>query len=279
MTPMRPAVADEADGAPPAIAIERLTRAFGDHLAVRDVSLAIRRGEIFGLIGPNGAGKSTLVKMLTTMLPPTSGTARVAGFDIARQAQEVRRHIGYVPQLLSADGALTAYENLLLSARLYLIPRREREARIGAALRVMGLEEAKDRLVQTFSGGMIRRLEIAQSMLHDPAVLFMDEPTVGLDPVARHSVWDRVRALRERLETTMLLTTHLMDEADALCDRLGVLHAGVLEKVGSPAELKASVGPQATLDDVFAAITGGEIASEGSYRDVRAERRAERTHG
>jgi ABC-2 type transport system ATP-binding protein len=279
MTPVRPAVANEADGAPPAIAIERLTRAFGDHLAVRDVSLAVRRGEIFGLIGPNGAGKSTLVKMLTTMLPPTSGTARVAGFDIARQAQEVRRHIGYVPQLLSADGALTAYENLLLSARLYLIPRRERAARIGAVLREMGLEEAKDRLVQTFSGGMIRRLEIAQSMLHDPAVLFMDEPTVGLDPVARHSVWDRVRALRERLGATMLVTTHLMDEADALCDRLGVLHAGVLEAVGSPAELKASVGPQATLDDVFAAITGGEIASEGSYRDVGAERRAERVHG
>jgi ABC-2 type transport system ATP-binding protein len=274
-----PAASDPPPSSPPAIAVDRLTRAFGDRVVVRDVSFAVRPGEIFGLIGPNGAGKSTLVKMLTTMLPPTSGGARIAGFDIVRDAKEVRRRIGYVPQLLSADGALTAYENLLLSARLYLIPRREREARIDAALREMELEDAKDRLVQTYSGGMIRRLEIAQSMLHNPAVLFMDEPTVGLDPLARHGVWDRVRSLRERFGTTMLLTTHLMDEADVLCDRIGVLHAGVLEAVGTPAELKARVGPEATLDDVFAAIAGGQIADEGSFRSVRAERRAERAHG
>ncbi len=275
MTPTPQAIVDDTAPVRPAIAVERLTRAFGDRVVVRDVSFAVRPGEIFGLIGPNGAGKSTLVKMLTTMLPPTSGGARIDGLDIVRDAQKVRGRIGYVPQLLSADGALTGYENLLLSARLYLIPRREREARIDAALREMGLEEAKDRLVQTYSGGMIRRLEIAQSMLHNPAVLFMDEPTVGLDPVARHSVWDRVRDLRERFGTTMLLTTHLMDEADALCDRIGVLHAGVLEAVGTPAELKARVGPQATLDDVFIAITGGQIADEGSYpqRSRRATRR------
>ncbi len=270
-----------ADDAPvgPAIAVERLTRAFGDRVVLREVTFAVRPGEIFGLIGPNGAGKSTLVKMLTTMLPPTSGAARIDGFDVVRDAQEVRGRIGYVPQLLSADGALTGYENLLLSARLYLIPRGEREARIDAALREMELEEAKDRLVQTYSGGMIRRLEIAQSMLHNPAVLFMDEPTVGLDPVARHSVWERVRGLRQRFGTTMLLTTHLMDEADALCDRIGVLHAGALEAVGTPAELKARVGPQATLDDVFAAIAGGQIADEGSFRSVLEGRRAERAHG
>ncbi|MGD0641480.1 MAG: ATP-binding cassette domain-containing protein [Roseiarcus sp.] len=279
MTSSQQAIVDDPAPVPPAIAVERLTRAFGDRVVVREVSFAVRPGEIFGLIGPNGAGKSTVVKMLTTMLPPTSGGGRIAGFDIVREAKEVRGRIGYVPQLLSADGALTAYENLLLSARLYLIPRREREARIDAALREMELDEAKDRLVQTFSGGMIRRLEIAQSMLHNPAVLFMDEPTVGLDPVARHSVWDRVRSLRERFGTTMLLTTHLMDEADVLCDRIGVLHAGVLEAVGTPAELKARVGPQATLDDVFAAIAGGQIADEGSFRSVRAERRAERAHG
>ena len=281
MPPTAPARSDNRTPGqvPPAIAVERLTRAFGDRIVVSEVSFAVRPREIFGLIGPNGAGKSTMVKMLTTLLPPTSGGARVAGFDIDHEAQKVRAHIGYVPQLLSADGALTAYENLLLSARLYLIPRREREARIAMALRDMGLEEAKDRLVQTFSGGMIRRLEIAQSMLHNPAVLFMDEPTVGLDPVARHSVWDRVHALRGRFGTTMLLTTHLMDEADALCERIGVLHAGVLEAIGTPAELKASVGPQATLDDVFIAITGGQIADEGSYRSVREERRAERSHG
>jgi len=263
----------------PAIKVDGLTRAFGDHVVVRAVSFEVKAGEIFGLIGPNGAGKSTLVKMLTTMLPPTSGVARVAGLDIVRDAKRVRSRIGYVPQLLSADGALTAYENLLLSARLYLIPRRERETRIAAALREMGLDEARDRLVQTFSGGMIRRLEIAQSLLHRPAVLFMDEPTVGLDPVARHTVWDSVRELRARLGATMLLTTHLMDEADSLCDRIGVLHDGVLEAVGAPADLKARIGPQATLDDVFIAITGGQIASEGSYRNVRQDRRSERAHG
>ena len=264
---------------PPAIETIGLTRVFGDHVAVSNVAFSVRRGEIFGLIGPNGAGKSTLVKMLTTMLAPTSGRARVAGFDVAAESRKVRVHIGYVPQLLSADGALTAYENLLLSARLYLVPRREREARIAEALREIGLGEAAHRLVQTFSGGMIRRLEIAQSMLHRPQVLFMDEPTVGLDPVARHGVWDLVRNLREQFGATVLITTHLMDEADALCDRIGVLHAGVLEAVGTPSELKARVGRQATLDDVFAAITGGQIADEGSYRSVREGRRAERAHG
>ncbi len=279
MTPTRQAIVDDTAPVRPAIAAERLTRAFGDRVVVRDISFTVRPGEIFGLIGPNGAGKSTLVKMLTTMLPPTSGRARIDGLDIVDDAPKVRGRIGYVPQLLSADGALTGYENLLLSARLYLIPRREREARIEAALREMELEDAKDRLVQTYSGGMIRRLEIAQSMLHNPAVMFMDEPTVGLDPVARHSVWDRVRSLRERLGMTILLTTHLMDEADVLCDRIGVLHAGVLEAVGTPAELKARVGPQATLDDVFAAIAGGQIADEGSFRSVREGRRAERARG
>jgi ABC-2 type transport system ATP-binding protein len=264
---------------PQVIEADHLTRAFGDRVVVNDVSFTVGSGEIFGLIGPNGAGKSTLVKILTTMLPPTSGHGRVAGFDIVSDAQQVRRRIGYVPQLLSADGALTAYENLLLSARLYLVPRRERDARIHRALETMGLTDASQRLVQTFSGGMIRRLEIAQSMLHDPAVLFMDEPTVGLDPIARHSVWDHVRDLRDRFGTTMLMTTHLMDEADALCDRIGVLRAGKLEEVGTPVELKAFVGPQATLDDVFAAITGAEIAGEGSYRNVREGRSAESAHG
>jgi ABC-2 type transport system ATP-binding protein len=263
----------------PAIETFGLTRAFGDHVVVREVTFSVERGETFGLIGPNGAGKSTLIKMLTSMLPPTSGAARIAGFDLATQSRKVRAHIGYVPQLLSADGALTAYENLLLSARLYLVPRREREARIADALREMGLTEAANQLVQTFSGGMIRRLEIAQGMINRPSVLFMDEPTVGLDPVARHSVWDLVSTLRDRFGTTMLVTTHLMDEADALCDRIGVLRAGVLEAVGTPSELKARIGPQATLDDVFAAITGEEFAAEGSYRRVRAERRAEQAHG
>jgi len=263
---------------PLAVETQALTKTFGRFTAVDAIDLAVETGEIFGLIGPNGAGKSTLIKMLTTLLPPTSGRATVAGYDVARDPAAVRAHVGYVPQLLSSDGALTAYENLLLSARLYLIPRAERDARIRAALDLMGLTRSADSLVQGFSGGMIRRLEIAQSMLHHPSVLFMDEPTVGLDPVARRSVWQHVRELPERFGTTILVTTHLMDEADELCQRIGILHAGRLEEVGTPAELKARLGPGATLDDVFVHITGAEIQAGGHYADVRQTRRSIQSH-
>jgi len=249
-----------------------LTKKFGALTAVDAISLVVPCGVIFGLIGPNGAGKSTLIKMLTTLLPPSSGRAIVAGFDIFRDPQRVRSHIGYVPQLLSADGALTGYENLLLSARLYLIPRAERHARILSALAMMDLAPAKDRLVQGYSGGMIRRLEIAQAMIHEPAVLFMDEPTVGLDPTARRIVWDHVRKLRTQMGTTILLTTHLMEEADELCDSIGVLHEGRLAATGTPQELKDKIGPHATLDDVFVQMTGTEIQFGGSSRDVRQAR-------
>jgi len=205
------------------------------------------------LIGPNGAGKSTLIKMLTTLLPPTSGHATVGGFDLVAAPRKVRRNIGYVPQLLSSDGALTGYENLLLSARLYGLPRRERTHRIEQALATMGLTEAAHHLVGRYSGGMIRRLEIAQSMLHHPAVLFMDEPTVGLDPAARETVWDHVVELRRTFHTTMMVTTHYMEEAEELCDRIALIAHGRIVAVGSPVELKAAVGPNATLDDVFTA--------------------------
>jgi ABC-2 type transport system ATP-binding protein len=256
-----------------------LTRRFGAMVAVDAASFSVRRAEIFGLIGPNGAGKSTLIKMLTTLLPPSSGSASVAGFDIATRPAEVRRRIGYMPQLLSADGELTGYENLLLSARLYLLPRAERAARIDEALAMLGLGEARDRLVRTYSGGMIRRLEIAQCTLHRPRLIFMDEPTIGLDPTGRHVVWEHVRTLRERLGTAILLTTHQMEEADALCDRIGVLCAGKLVAVGSPEALKRSVGPEATLDDVFQALTGTALSTRGEYADVRQERRGVREHG
>jgi ABC-2 type transport system ATP-binding protein len=216
--------------------------------------------------------------MLTTMLPPTAGRAVIAGFDVVREPHRVRARIGYVPQLLSADGALTGYENLLFSARLYLVPRHQREARIRQALQRMGLEDAADRLVQAYSGGMIRRLEIAQSMIHEPPVLFMDEPTVGLDPVARRVVWDHVRQLKATLGTTIIMTTHLMEEADETCDRIGVLHAGKLEELGTPQELKARLGPGATLNDVFTSITGAEIDAGGTFRDVRQTRRGLQSH-
>jgi ABC-2 type transport system ATP-binding protein len=264
--------------AEPAIATEALTRRFGDLIAVAGVSMAVSHGEIFGLIGPNGAGKSTLIKMLTTLLPPSSGTARVAGFDVVEQAAEVRRRIGYVPQLLSADQSLTGFENMLLSARLYAIPRRERGQRIAEALDAMNLTEAAGRLVHNYSGGMIRALEIAQSMLHRPKVLMMDEPTVGLDPMARRVVRERVRALREALGMTMLITTHDMVEADELCDRIALMHSGRIEVTGSPEELKKQVEPGATLDDVFAHFVGVEIQPGGAYREAQRARQSIREH-
>jgi ABC-2 type transport system ATP-binding protein len=256
-----------------------LTRKFGDITAVDEVTLTIGRGEIFGLIGPNGAGKSTLVKMLTTLLPPSSGSATVAGYDVVRNAAEVRRNIGYVPQLLSADGSLTGYENMLLSARLYGIPRQEREERIARALARMGLSDAAGRLAGQYSGGMIRRLEIAQSLLHRPAVLFLDEPTVGLDPAARETVWERVVDLRDRFKRTMVVTSHHMDEIEEFCDRIALIDHGRVVIVGTPKELKDHVGAGATLDDVFIRLVGASKETEGSYDEVRRARRAAREHG
>jgi ABC-2 type transport system ATP-binding protein len=250
-----------------------LTRAFGETLAVDHISLGVPHGEIFGLLGPNGAGKSTTIKMLTTLLEPSSGTARVAGFDIVAAPGEVRRRIGYVPQMLSADGALTGVENLTLSAKLYGMPRGERNERIGEALHFMGLDDAARRLVRTYSGGMIRRLEVAQAMLHRPAVLFLDEPTIGLDPVARRTVWDRLRELKERYGITVLITTHDMDEADELCDELAIMHQGKIGVIGKPAALKESLGDGATLDDVFAHYSGGAIHEGGNYGDIARTRR------
>jgi ABC-2 type transport system ATP-binding protein len=246
-----------------------LTRRFGTFTAVDSVSFPVKAGEIFGFIGPNGAGKSTLVKMLTTMLPPSSGKALVAGFDIAKQPAQVRKHIGYVPQLLSADRELTGYENLLLSSRLYLIPHAEREQKIDEALRMMGLTEVRDRLARDYSGGMLRRLEIAQSAMHKPAILFLDEPTVGLDPDGRHTVWDHVCALRQQTGAAIVLTTHYMDEAEELCDRVGLMHAAHLAAIGTPAELCAQIGPEATLDDVFVALTGHESKNKEEERDAQ----------
>jgi ABC-2 type transport system ATP-binding protein len=187
-----------ADGEP-ALRTTSLTRRFGEVVAVDRLDLRVSRGAFFGLLGSNGAGKSTTIKMLTTLLPPTSGGATVVGFDVVHQPRQVRRRIGYVPQMLSADSGLTGRENLTLSARLYDLPSGEREARIDEALDFMGLSDFGTRLVKTYSGGMIRRLEIAQALLHRPLVVFLDEPTVGLDPVARHAVWGKLRELRSQL--------------------------------------------------------------------------------
>lgn len=261
--------------APPADAIETegLTRRFGEMIAVDHLDLRIPYGQIFGLLGPNGAGKSTTIKMLTTLLDSSFGRALVAGFDVAQSPAEVRRRIGYVPQMLSADGGLTGAENLMLSAKLYGMPRGDRRPRIAEALDFMGLSEAAGKLVKTYSGGMIRRLEVAQAMLHRPSVLFLDEPSIGLDPVARHTVWERLHDLRTEFGMTILITTHDMDEADALCDVLGLMHLGKIAATGRPADLKASLGSDATLDDVFVHFSGGSIQEGGNYRDIRQTRR------
>jgi ABC-2 type transport system ATP-binding protein len=264
---------------PNAIETTALTRRFGDMTAVDNLDLHIPYGQIFGLLGPNGAGKSTTVKMLTTLLDPSSGTAVVAGFDVVKTPAEVRRRIGYVPQMLSADGALTGRENLTLSAKLYGMARADRTSRIQEALAFMGLTDAGDKLVKTYSGGMIRRLEVAQAMLHRPTVLFLDEPTIGLDPVARHTVWERLRVLRRDFNMTILMTTHDMDEADVLCDALALLHRGKVAVTGKPADLKAALGVEATLDDVFVQYAGASIQEGGNYGDIGRTRRTARRLG
>ena len=258
---------------PPAVETLGLTRRFGSVTAVSELSLRVSAGLIFGLLGPNGAGKTTTIKMLTTMLPPSAGAASVSGFDIVRQSVKVRRSIGYVSQMVSADGALTGYENLLLFARLYGISRRLRRQRILEALQFMGLSESANMLARNYSGGMIRRLEIAQSMLHRPAVLFLDEPTVGLDPVARHAVWAHLRGLRDQFGTTILMTTHDMEEADELCETIAIMNLSRAVAIGSPASLKVQVGPHANLDDVFIHYAGGSIEHGGNYRDTAQMRR------
>jgi ABC-2 type transport system ATP-binding protein len=264
---------------PPAIEINGLTRRFGSLVAVDHIELIIPQGEIFGLLGANGAGKTTLIKMLTTLLPPSSGAAEVGGFEVVSAPAEVRRRIGYVPQMVSADGALTALENLQLSAKLYGLPRAERETRIPEVIDFMGLAKAERRLVKTYSGGMIRKLELAQAMLHRPQVLFLDEPSIGLDPVARRMVWDRLLDLRVHYNITVLITTHDMEEAEILCDELAIMHGGHIAVVGKPAELRVQLGPSATLSDVFAHYAGESMSESGNLAGTAQARSTARRLG
>jgi ABC-2 type transport system ATP-binding protein len=264
----------------PVIETSALTRRFGNLMAVDRLTMSVETGEIFGLLGPNGAGKTTAIKMLTTLLPPTSGTAMVAGFSITHHAARVRKAIGYVPQMLSADGTLTGYENLWVFARLYDVPRSEREVRIHDALAFMGLEDAANKLVRTYSGGMIRRLEIAQSILHRPRVLFLDEPTIGLDPLARKVVWEHITELQGSYGTTIFMTTHLMEEADHLCQRVAIMHRGKIVAIGPPAQLKTAIGGDGvTLEDVFVHYTGDLLDTGESYRETSRTRRTAKRLG
>jgi len=219
-----------------------LTKRFGDLVAVDHVDLEIRKGEIFGLLGPNGAGKTTTISMLITIRPITEGRALVNGFDVARQPAKVRASCGIVFQEPSIDTALTARENLELHARLYGVSKSIRTDRIEELLALVDLKEREDSLVKTFSGGMKRRLEIARGLLHHPPIIFLDEPTLGLDPQTRQHIWDYIERLRREMRTTFVLTTHYMEEADRLCDRIGIIDHGKIVALGTPKELKDSLG-------------------------------------
>jgi ABC-2 type transport system ATP-binding protein len=261
-----------------------LSYEFATHLAVDHVNLSIAPGEMYGLLGPNGAGKTTTIRMITTLLTPGTGSVRVFGLDTAARPMLVRRVIGYVPQALSADANLTGVENVELFARLFDVPRRERKQRVADALEAMGLTEAAGRLAGTYSGGMVRRLELAQSLISAPRLLVLDEPTVGLDPIARGVVWEYIARLRAEFSMTVLMTTHYMDEADAYCDRISLMHRARIRVTGSPAELRAGLGSDATLDDVFRHYTGDTLDNapseeEGDMRDARRARRTARRLG
>ena len=259
-----------------AVSISHASYRFGDHVAVDDLSLDIHPGEIFGLLGPNGAGKTTTIRLINTLLPLQDGDVSVFGHDLRHEAMAVRRRLGYVPQQLSIEAALTGRENVMWFARLFDVPRAERAARVDEVLAMVDLTDVAGRLASTYSGGMVRRLELAQALVNRPALLVLDEPTVGLDPVARDSVWARVGEMRQHHGTTVLLTTHYMEEADALCDRVALMHLGRLRTVGPPDRLKADLGETATLEDVFRAFTGEVLAGDerGGLRDVRSARRS-----
>ena len=245
----------EEDGGSVAVQVSGLTKVYaGGTRAVDNVSFEVREGEIFGLLGPNGAGKTTTIKMITTISRPTAGAIRVFGVDALSSPEAVRRMLGFVPQAISVDGDLTGYENLLIFAKLFYVDREQRDKRIQEALELFGLADRANDLVKHYSGGMMRRLEIAQALVNRPKLLFLDEPSIGLDPYSRLQVIDHVRQLNRNFGTTILLTTHDMAEADELCDRLAIMTMGKIATTGAPKELKRSVG-----GDVLTITASGKL--------------------
>jgi ABC-2 type transport system ATP-binding protein len=242
----------------PAIETRSIRKCFGALCAVDDVSIRVELGEFFGFLGPNGAGKSTLVRILTTLMRPTGGTAAVAGYDVVREAARVRRAIGVVPQSLSSDLDLTGRENIDIYGKFYGVPRPERQARTRELLERVGLAAKADELVATYSGGMRRRLDIARTMVHRPSLLFLDEPTAGLDPQSRRAVWDMLQEFRADYELTIFLTTHYMDEAEELCTRVAIIDQGRIIALGTPKELKDALPG---TDTVTLAFEGGATAA------------------
>src|SRR6202171_350424 len=234
------------------IEVDRLTKKFGDFVADDEVSFTVPAGEIYGLLGPNGAGKSTLIRMLTTLLPPTSGQALVNGFDVVKQADGVRRSIGVIPQALTSDLELSVEENLIIFAKLYGVPRAKRKVLIEDLLQAVELTEWRSAQVKHLSGGMRRRVEIARGLVHEPRIFFLDEPTTGLDPVSRVAVWEMLQRMQAERDLTILITTHYMDEADKLCDRIAIVDHGELKALDSPLKLKASIPGKNVIEVSFA---------------------------
>ena len=241
----------------PDIEVNQITKRFGDFTAVDGISFSVGHSEIFGLLGPNGAGKSTLIRMMTTLIPATSGTALICGHDVVKQADAVRGLIGVIPQAMTSDLELSVEENLLIYAKLYGVPRERRRRLMAESLEAVELTKWKDKPVRNLSGGMRRRVEIARGLVHEPRVFFLDEPTTGLDPVSRVAVWEMLRRLKEKRDLTVLLTTHYMDEADKLCDRIAIVDHGKLVALDAPMTLKASIEGKNFVEVSFAAVPAG----------------------
>jgi len=239
------------------IEVGQITKRFGDFTAVDGISFSVEHGEIFALLGPNGAGKSTLIRMLTTLLPATSGTATICGHDVVKEADAVRRLIGVIPQAMTSDMELSVEENLLIYAKLYGVPRERRKRLMTDLIEAVELTKWKDKPVKNLSGGMRRRVEIARGLVHEPRVFFLDEPTTGLDPVSRVAVWEMLRQLKETRDLTVLITTHYMDEADKLCDRIAIIDHGKLVALDSPMKLKASISGSNILEVSFPTTPAG----------------------
>src|SRR5437870_11201266 len=239
------------------IEVDLITKRFGDFTAVDGISFSVEHGEIFALLGPNGAGKSTLIRMLTTLLPATSGTATICGHDVVKEANAVRRLIGVIPQAMTSDRELSVEENLLIYAKLYGVSRERRRQLMDELLEAVELTKWKDQPVKNLSGGMRRRVEIARGLVHEPRVFFLDEPTTGLDPVSRVAVWEMLRQLKQSRDLTVFLTTHYMDEADKLCDRIAIVDHGKLVALDSPMKLKASISGTNILDVSFPTTPAG----------------------
>jgi ABC-2 type transport system ATP-binding protein len=234
-----------------AIDVQNIVKKFGDFTAVKGISFAVEEGEIFGLLGPNGAGKSTLIRMMVTLLRPTAGTALINGFDVVKQSDGVRQSIGVIPQAMTSDLELSVEENLIIFAKLYSVPRAKRERLITELLEAVELTQWRKAQVKNLSGGMRRRVEIARGLVHEPRIFFLDEPTTGLDPVSRVAVWEMLAKIKSERNLTILITTHYMDEADKLCDRIAIVDHGELKALDSPLKLKASIPGKNSLEVSF----------------------------